>query len=355
MVDSPYPANPEPADRLTARSSLRVAKSAFEEHMREEDFTENTIKAFQSDLNILAEFVGAWTAVGEISTSDLNRFTEWLESGRDVPCNAKSLARRVTTLKVFFGWLADAEVLSLDPAAPVVHKPVSVPLPDVLSDEEVDQALEVTQALREADKPDARPHLLLTLLLHTGIKKAECMSITMNHIDLSDPSRPVLWIRYANPQRRHKERNLPLPVWWPAALAEYREQYQVTERLFPCTARNLEYVLSHVAEEAGLSQGLSFEMLRWTSAVRDYEAGMDAARLRQKLGLSKVTWRQTSRKIARLAGPAGKPEPQPYAEPQPEPESEPERDEAGGAVEDQAPPPSLAGQDLVQQEMDLGL
>jgi integrase/recombinase XerD len=53
-----------------------------------------------------------------------------------------------------------------------------------------------------------------------------------------------------------------------------------------------------------LDQGISFEMLRWTCAVRDYKAGMKPKKLRQKLGLSKVTWRQTSQKIAKLAGPA---------------------------------------------------
>jgi integrase/recombinase XerD len=144
---------------------------------------------------------------------------------------------------------------------------------------------------------------LVTLLLHTGIKKGECMNITMNHVDLGDPSQPILWIRYANPQRRHKERKLRLPAWWPTVLAEYRAQYQIEGTLFPCTARNLEYVLSHIAEQAGLGQGISFEMLRWTCAVRDYRAGMQARKLRQKMGLSKVTWRQTSQKIATLAGP----------------------------------------------------
>jgi integrase/recombinase XerD len=210
----------------------------------------------------------------------------------------------VTTLKVFFGWLSDAEVLPRDPAAPVVHKPVATPLPDILSTSQVERVLKVTEAMRQDEDPDARPHLLVTLLLHTGIKKGECMNITMNHVDLGDPSQPILWIRYANPQRRHKERKLRLPVWWPTVLAEYRAQYQIEETLFPCTARNLEYVLSHIAEEAELGQGMSFEMLRWTCAVRDYKAGTQAKKLRQKLGLSKVTWRQTGQKIARLAGPA---------------------------------------------------
>ena len=180
----------------------------------------------------------------------------------------------------------------------------TVDLPDILTDDQVDRVLQVTEALRHAEDSDPRPHLLVTLLLHTGIKKGECMGITMNHIDLDDPSQPILWIRYANPQRRHKERKLRLPAWWPTVLAEYRAQYKIEETLFPCTARNLEYVLSDVAEEAMLDQGISFEMLRWTCAVRDYKAGMKPKKLRQKLGLSKVTWRQTSQKIAKLAGPA---------------------------------------------------
>jgi len=277
----------------------------FEVHMQQQGFAENTIKAFLSDLNILAQFVRVGTAVGTISTQDLNRFTHWLVHERDVPCNPKSLARRVTTLKVFFGWLAEVEVLPFDPAAPVIHKPVITPLSQILSDAEVEQVLGVTQALRHAEKPDARPHLLVTLLLHTGIKKGECMNVVMNHFDFSDPAQPVLWIRYANLRRRHKERKLRLPVWWPAVLAEYRAQYQPQESLFPCTARNLEYVLANVAQQADLSRlsrGLSFEMLRWTCAVRDDRAGMVADKLRQKLGISKITWREVGVKIARLAG-----------------------------------------------------
>ncbi|MEA3341253.1 MAG: site-specific integrase, partial [Chloroflexota bacterium] len=267
-------------------------------------FAENTVDAFLSDLNILSQFVGVGTAVGAISTRDLNRFTHWLVNERSAPCNKKSLARRVTALKVFFGWLAETDVLPKDPAAPVIHKPVMTPLPDILSDVEVERVLGVTRSLRHGEKPDARPHLLVTLLLHTGIKKGECMGIVMNHFDFSDPAQPILWIRYANPRRRHKERKLRLPAWWPAVLAEYRAQYQPEQSLFPCTARNLEYVLKHVAEQAELSNGLSFTMLRWTCSVRDHKAGMGADHLRQKLGISKITWREVKVKIDKLASPA---------------------------------------------------
>ncbi len=306
-VSTKEPSRVAPPPGLDTRSSLRSAMGAFEVRMQQQGFTENTSKAFLSDLNILAQFVGVGTAIGDISTRDLNRFTHWLVHERGVPCNLKSLARRVTTLKVFFDWLAEAEVLPFDPAAAVVHKPVMTPLPEILSDAEVERVLGVTQALRQGEKPDARPHLLVTLLLHTGIKKGECMKIVMNHLDLSNPTEPVLWIRYTNPRRQHKERRLRLPVWWPAVLAEYRAQRRgavTAPLLFPCTARNLEYVLANVARQAELGHNLSFEMLRWTCAVRDHRAKMPADKLRQKLGISKITWREVGVKIARLAGPA---------------------------------------------------
>ena len=44
--------------------------------------------------------------------------------------------------------------------------------------------------------PDPRPHLLVTLILHTGIKKQECMGIKLAHIDTSNPAGPVVHIRY---------------------------------------------------------------------------------------------------------------------------------------------------------------
>jgi integrase/recombinase XerD len=79
------------------------------------------------------------------------------------------------------------------------------------------------------------------------------------------------------------------------------EQYAPPDRLFDCTARNLEYVLDDVAEAVEVPE-ISFEMLRWTSAVRDYIGGMASDDLREKMGLSRISWRETSRKIEILAG-----------------------------------------------------
>jgi site-specific recombinase XerD len=289
---------------LSQGSSLSAAIGGFHDYMIRQGFTENTIKAFLGDLRILTRYLGAGRSIGQIGTKDLNDFLTYLLHYRGVPCNPKSYSRRVTTLKVFFGWLAEAGIIPRDPAAPLIHQQVSTPLPQILYDNQIEKILEATQQLRQAEKPDARPHLLITLMLQTGIKKSECMGIRLNHIDLSDPTAPVLYIRYANPKRRHKERKLSLPADFPALLKEYIGQYHPKENLFECTARNLEYVLHNVAQQVGLADGISFEALRWTCAVQDYKAEMPSEKLRQKLGLSRISWRETSDKIAKLASPA---------------------------------------------------
>jgi len=291
--------------RLNARTSLANAVEAYHDDIAGSELSPHTVKSFIYDLNILIEFAGATRPVGQIAQRDLENFMDWLVNGRGVPCNPKSLSRRLVTLKAFFRWLADNGVVDEDPAAPIAHKPVSTPLPDILTDEQIEEVLAAANKFRhDAEKPDARACLLITLLLKTGIKKNECMAITLEHIDLSDPDEPALWIRYTDPRYHHKERKLRLDTKWPRVLQEYRAQVQAEQALFPCTSRTLEYVLADVGQLANLPKPLSFEMLRWTCAVRDRRAGMKEETLRHKLGLSEITWYETWPKIEKLAAPA---------------------------------------------------
>ncbi len=300
---------PAPKPKITARpdlnagSAYNMALGAFEQYMEQRGFTANTRQAFRLDLQLLSEYLGPGIAVGHIATANLNAFLTWMTDSRGIACSPKTLERRITTLKVFFGWLTEIGALTRDPAAPLIHRSVSPPLPDVLTDAQIEAVLAITQRLRagsETQPPDPRPHALVTLLLHTGIKKGECVKIVPNHIDLTNPTRPALWIRYNQPSRQHKERRILLPTWWPTVLREYLQAYTPRQYLFPWTARNLEYILTRIGSEAGLGR-LSFEMLRWTCAVRDYIADMEPEVLRQKLGLSEISWYEVEPKLALLA------------------------------------------------------
>jgi integrase/recombinase XerD len=312
---APAPGTPRPP--LPPEASLQAALGVFENHMRDEGFSINTMKAFSSDVRLLGKYIGVGQPVGEIGTKNLNDFLGWLLDGRGVPCSPKSYARRVTTLKVFFGWLYDKGVITNDPSAAIIQRTVTSPLPVLPTEAQIAAALNQAQKLRAGvgvKKADARPFLLLTLLLQTAIKKSEAMSLVPNHVDRSNPERPLIFIRYANPRLRYKERKLELDPAWLAPLDEYLAQYQPHDTLFTCTARNLEYILTDLGEAVGLKQGLlSFENLRWISALRDWEDA-DIARddIRQKLGLSKVTWRETKTKLGKLAAVREAARPRPF-------------------------------------------
>lgn len=304
-ADTIAPAADKPQPPMSSDASLQAALGVFENHMRDEGFSIHTIKAFASDIRLLAKYLGPGQPVGEIGTKNLNDFLDWLLNERGVPCSPKSYARRVTTLKVFFGWLFETNVLQSDPAVAVIQRTVVSPLPKLPTEAQIEQALVVTQTIREGgmqNKADSRPHLLLTLLLQTGIKKGEAMNLVPNHVDRNDADEPMLFVRYANPNLRYKERKLPLDPDWLMVLDEYLLQYQPPDTLFTCTARNLEYILRDVGDAAGLDAGLlSFENLRWISALRDWRAGVEKDDIRQKLGLSKITWRETKSKLEKLS------------------------------------------------------
>jgi site-specific recombinase XerD len=287
---------------VDSNSSLATAASAYYDHMVRQGFSEHTIKAFSGDLRLLQKYFSGSMVISKLGTKDLNDFLTWLLHYRGVPCSPKSYARRITTLKNFFGWLASIKVIPYDPAAAIVHVRVKAPLPLYLTDEQIEKLLDAAEKKLNGDKPDPRPYLLTHLVLQTGIKKAECVGITLRDIDRSDRE-PAALIRYSNPRMQHKERKLAFASELLPVLDQYLEKYQPKEYLFECTPRNLEYVLADLSEMAGLPNQVSFEMLRWTSALRDYRDGMDHDHLRKKMGLSKITWRETAEKLAKIAEP----------------------------------------------------
>ncbi len=301
-----YTAQQEEARReaqpgLRPDTSLSAAIQAWGEALEEQGRSIHTVKAFTGDMRLLARFVGSGTPIQQVSTHDLKNFLEWMVERRGVPCSPKTYARRVTSIKAFYRWLNDIGVLTSDPAANVPQQSVISPLPEVLTPMEVEAALEAASALRRRKPPDARPYTLLRLLLDTGIKKGECLRLHLNHVDLEAPEGPMLFVRYGQVAKRYKERKIPLSEAWVNAFHEYLRQYQPSDRLFPWSPRRLEYLLEDISELAGLEKRISFDMCRWTSALMDYRAGADRNAIRQKLGVSKIQWREVNNKLHMLA------------------------------------------------------
>jgi len=290
-----------PSAHITPQTLLPPTINAWRIYLADQGNSPHTIKAFAADLLLLASYLPPDRTLASVSTTDINNFLHWLQTGRNVPCSPKSLARRITSIKAFFRWLHKNAVILTDPAEKVLQQSVISPLPIVLTADEVAALLEAANSHRRAAKPDARPYTLLSLLLETGLKKSETLAISLNHIDLQAPAGPVLFVRYASPQHRYKERKLPLSDAWVAAYHEYQSQYPLSDRLFPWSPRRLEYLLEDLSHEAGLDKHVSFDMCRWTCALSDWNSGMEHDKIRQKLGVSKIQWRELCMKLEKLS------------------------------------------------------
>lgn len=288
---------------ITANNLLTPTINAWRFYLEDQGLSPHTVKAFIADLNLLADYLPAERTLALIGTSDLHNFLDWLQTGRGVACSPKTLSRRITSLKAFFRWLHEKGVLLINPAEKVPHRSVISPLPEVLTGDEIQRFLEAANVHRQKTRPDARSYVLAALLLETGIKKGECLALGLNHVDLEAPTGPLLFVRYASPQNRYKERKIALTESWMEAFLEYRSQYNLGERLFPWSPRRLEYLLEDLSTEAGLQKHVSFDMCRWTCALNDWMAGIEREKIRQKLGVSKIQWRELSMKLERLAGP----------------------------------------------------
>lgn len=287
---------------ITAKTMLPAAINGWEMFLYDQGRSSNTVKAFLSDVRLLNQFAAPDQAIGTITTDDLNRFFTWMEKERGIPCSPKTLSRRITSVKSFFRWLHQHGILAINPAEKVLQRSAISPLPQVLTEEEYDAVLLAADRHRREQKPDARSYTLVYLLLSTAIKKSECLGIHINHIDLQAKNGPHLFVRYASPANRYKERKIDLDEDWIAAYEEYLSQYQPVDQVFAWSPRRLEYLLEDIGQEAGLAKHLSFDMCRWTSALRDYQSGIEPDKIRQKLGVSKIQWRELFIKLKQLNG-----------------------------------------------------
>jgi site-specific recombinase XerD len=297
-ASSKRPAEPvaRPPD-LTPASSLGACAMPYEQHLRRTDHSKNTVTCFLSDLHMLTGYLGRDTTLRAIQQAQLVAWLTYLRHDRGDQPAPKTMARRITFLKNFFGWLTSEGLLAVDPTSQIALTRPSPPLPELLFDDEVAR-------LEAAAAEDARCAVLVGVLLGAGLKKEELMRLRPQDVDLSDEERPAIEVHFPGEAKRRRERRMELPAAWTQAYQRYAARYQPRERVFACTDRNLNYVLDAAVRRAGLARRVTLQLLRDVYAVRQLRAGVTPEALREKLGLSEEAWYETAEKYRKLAYPA---------------------------------------------------
>src|SRR4051812_13881729 len=107
----------------------------------------------------------------------------------------KTVSRKISAVTNYFNWLAQKNILAVNPALSIKCLRVTSPLPDILFDEEC-------QKLLAAASVDPRSYLLVSLLLDTGMKKEELLDLKLTHFDFSNIYAPELWLKHSGKKVR---------------------------------------------------------------------------------------------------------------------------------------------------------
>lgn len=300
--DTAIPVKQAPASLVeipapSSGTTLGACALPYQDYLRRTDHSQYTITCFLSDLRMLTEYLGYSAPARAISQDRLAGWLEHLRHGRDARPAPKTMARRITFLKNFFGWLTEIGALDRDPTERIALSRPAPPLPELLHDDEI-------ALVEAAAAEDVRSHTLVMLLLSTGLKKEEVMGLTLGHVDLSDPEHPAIEVHFPGQAKRRRERRMELPAEWTAVYQRYLQRYQPRDRVFACTDRNLNYVLASAVKRAGVRKRVTLQLLRDIYAVRQLRAGVPFETLRERLGLSEEAWYETAEKYRKLAFPA---------------------------------------------------
>ncbi|MDQ3975222.1 MAG: tyrosine-type recombinase/integrase [Thermoproteota archaeon] len=269
---------------------------AYYTYLQSGGFSKYTPNDFTGDLKKSGLFLKE-KPIKDISTKDIQSWISFLKtpSPKGEGLSAKTISRKLTALGNYFLWLVSNEVIKEkgNPMLDIANSRISSPLPEILFEDECTKLLTTASS-------DPRSYLLFLLLLETGIKLEELFSLKVSHFDFSNKYSPEMMIKHTG-KKEKKSRKLKLPMEIISVFTDYVGRYKVDDSLFPYTQRFIRYLISDIAEKAGVKKKVSAQILRDTCAIRQLKRGEGIERVLQRLGLSESTWEDAKIKYEKLS------------------------------------------------------
>ncbi|MGV8940565.1 MAG: tyrosine recombinase XerC [Lysobacter sp.] len=246
----------------------------------------HTLDAYRRDLTALTQWVDAQTLdlVG-LQAESLRAFIA-AEHRRKL--SPKSLQRRLSACRSFYGWLLRHGRIDASPAAAIRAPKAPRKLPQVLDADEVKVLVEVP-----TDVPlGLRDRALLELFYSSGLRLSELCALCWRDLDLDDGLVTVLG-------KGSKQRSVPLGSFARAALADWRASTGATNDspVFPgrngaITPRAVQYRLRQLAQRQGIFKRVHPHMLRHSFASHILESSGDLRGVQELLGHADIATTQ---------------------------------------------------------------
>ena len=246
----------------------------------------NTLLAYGRDLEQAEELIG--TALEAASAAQLAKLGQaWSALA------PATLARKISALRQFFGFLVDEGLRDDDPTHALPRPATRRPLPKILTHAEIEWLFATAEAEAQSDSPAAvRMLALLELLYGSGLRATELVSLPLSSVPRDAPFLTVTG-------KGGKARLVPISQRAGAALQRWLG-LRPTESpwLFPSRTGHISRVrlfqmLKQLATRADMApEKLSPHVLRHAFATHLLEGGADLRALQTLLGHADISTTQ---------------------------------------------------------------
>lgn len=259
---------------------LQAARQQFVNDLKAKGRSTATILAYNKDVDQLIEFIAPKkiTTVDKLETQHIEDFKQHLS---DTSYTAKSISRKLNSIKTFCRFLIDKKAIKDSPAAPVAHPKYDIKPPRILTKMEY-------RSLRDVCRDDVRIHAIVELLLQTGIRIGELANLELNDIE----SNKLTIQAYES----HSQRQVPLNKAAQQALTAYlkirsktrTKNVFVTKNGRPFLIRNIRTAIDRYFKLADIKE-TKVNDLRHTFIAHQLQAGTPLTLISKLVGHKRLS------------------------------------------------------------------
>jgi integrase/recombinase XerD len=272
-------------------AELRSQMTAFLNFCRiEKGLSENSLQAYSTDLSKFLEFLGKDSGLGGVE-----RLRDYLDHLYQTGLAARSVARHLTTLRNFYGFLLREGAILQDPTEHLRTPRQWQTIPKFLNLNDIEKLLATIDTARPTG---LRDRAMLELLFAAGLRVSE-----LCRVGLGDLDQQFGIIRTLG--KGNKQRLVPVGKSALSAVAEYQRSGRpallkgrasrylfITARGGCLTRQAFWKLLAGYGRKAGIFHGLSPHVMRHSFATHLLEGGADLRSVQVMLGHSDISTTQ---------------------------------------------------------------
>jgi len=243
---------------------LPLAHQQFIGYLQQAHRAQATVVAYSKDIEQLVTYLGDMGKknINQIQRDDLEAFLKKLTSDG---YTLKSLSRKINSIKTFYRYLKNSNLVSINPAADIVHPKYTVKPPRILSKMEY-------RALRDACRGDVRTYAIVELFLQTGVRIGELANLKVDNIKEKE--------LIIEAQEGHLQRSVPInkaakesiDKWLTIRPKSTNNALFVTKTGKPLLVRNIRTTIDRYFRNAGI-ENAKVNDLRHTFIAHHLAAG----------------------------------------------------------------------------------